>query len=366
MLHGPCGRVNSHAKCMQGRKRCDKNFPKPFASQTTIDSDGFPTYRRRDDGKVVMVKGIPLDNRYIVPYNPTLLLLFEGHINVEKCNHSNAIKYLFKYISKGHDRAIAAIYRSDPPTKDVEIDEIKQYYNCRYISSCEGSWRIFGYDIHKRHPAVQRLSFHLPNQQTIVYCSTDDVEELLDKPRVSESQFLSWFETNSQNSLAKSLTYVEFPKHFVYERKKRCWKPRESGKAIGRIHHVPPSCGELYYLRVLLNKVKGPTCFDDLKYFDGVVHNTFRDACAARGLLDDDAEYILAIKEASLWAPGSGLRRFFVSMLLCSCLSDPLHVWLNSKTILSEDLFYTASSIPGYGIFLFNHFILFIFLFYLV
>ncbi|XP_028752023.1 uncharacterized protein LOC114711760, partial [Neltuma alba] len=239
--------------------------------------------RRRDDGRTIEVKGIPLDNRFIVPYNPTLLSMFEAHINVEKCNQSSAIKR--------------------------PIDEIQQYYNFRYISACEAAWRIFAFDIHHRYPAVERLSFHLPNQQCVVYSNADDIEDLLNKRRVCESMFLTWMKMNHDNDLAKTLTYSEFPQYFVYQRSKRCWKIRQKGFAIGRITHVSPSSGELYYLRILLTKVRGPSSFEKIRTVDGVVHSTFRATCFALGLLHDDSEYINAIKEASVWASGRSLRK---------------------------------------------------------
>jgi hypothetical protein len=34
--------------------------------------------------------------------------------------------------------------------------------------------------------------------------------------------------------------------------------------------------------------VKGATCFEDLKIYEGISHLTFKDACIARGLLSDD------------------------------------------------------------------------------
>ena len=154
---------------------------------------------------------------------------------------------------------------------------------------------------------------------------------------------MSWFDTNKKNEFARSLTYVEFPKHFVFDRILRCWKPRQGGKSIGRISHVSPSSGELYFLRILLNVVKGPTCYDDLKTFNGKIHETFKDACIARGLLDDDAEYIAAIKDASFWAMGISLRKLFVSMLLCASLSEPSNVWNLTKDILSEDMLYNKN-----------------------
>ncbi|XP_028801370.1 uncharacterized protein LOC114756588 [Neltuma alba] len=304
MVHGPCGHLNRKSPCMKDNK-CSKYFPKRFVDNTSIDDDGYPTYRRRNDGRTVEIRGIRLDNRFVVPYNPSLLRQFQAHINVEKCNQSSAIKYLFKYISKGNDRVVASIYdTSQHHNGELSFDEIQQYYNFRYISACEAAWRIFAFEIHHRYPAVERLSFHLPNQQYVIYSTGDDVSELVDKPRVCESMFLAWMEINVHDVFAKTLTYSEFPHHYVYIRTKRAWKRREKGFAIGRITHTPPSSGELYYLRILITKVRGPTSYEDIRTVNGVLYPSFRAACYALGLLDDDNEYINGIKEASLWASG--------------------------------------------------------------
>ncbi|KAI9083958.1 hypothetical protein K1719_034216 [Acacia pycnantha] len=320
MFHGPCGRSNIKAPCMKNQK-CSKYFPKKFNENTIIDEDGYPTYRRRDDGKTIKVKGIPLDNRYVVPYNPLLLQKFHAHINIEKCNHSTAIKYLFKYISKGSDTVVAAIF--DGATNEhgeANVDEIKQYYNCRYISACEGSWRIFGFNIHHRKPSVERLSFHLPNQQHVIYSNHDDVVELLDKPRVNESQFLAWMEKNKTDAFARTLTYIEFPKHYVYQRNNRAWKRRKKGSSISRITRVT--------------------------IIRGIVLPTFVAHKSKRGLLDDDQEYISAIKEAFVWASGHSLRKLFVSMLLCFSLHRLDFVWMETSKLLSEDALYIHRNDP--------------------
>ena len=69
---------------------------KKFCQTTEIDDEGFTTYRRSNDDITVKIKeGVFVDNRFVVPYNATLLQLFEAHINIEKCNQSMAIKYLF-------------------------------------------------------------------------------------------------------------------------------------------------------------------------------------------------------------------------------------------------------------------------------
>ena len=108
MMHGPYGSANSKSPCMMNGK-CTKHFPKRFYEETTIDEEGFPVYRRRNDGKTIEKNGILLDNRYVVPYNVDLLVKYQSHLNVEWCNRSRSIKYLFKYINKGSDRATVVV-----------------------------------------------------------------------------------------------------------------------------------------------------------------------------------------------------------------------------------------------------------------
>ena len=84
MMHGLCGVANPNCPCMEGGK-CTKKFPEDF-TEVTMECDGYPQYRRRDDGKYVMKNGVPLDNRHIVPYNPYLSKKYNAHINVEICS----------------------------------------------------------------------------------------------------------------------------------------------------------------------------------------------------------------------------------------------------------------------------------------
>ena len=104
--------------------------------------------------------------------------------------------------------------------------------------------------------------------------------------------------------------------------------------------HAFPSQGEIYYLCIMLKKKIGPTSYEDLRTVNNVIFNTYRDACYALGLLDDDNEFIDGIKEAYNWAVGVYLRRFFIRMLLSHCLSNPVKVWTETKALLSEDLLY--------------------------
>ncbi|XP_022019122.1 uncharacterized protein LOC110919150 [Helianthus annuus] len=300
MIHGPCGAANLSCPCMVDNK-CSKRFPKKFSDHTIIDSSGFPVYRRRDSGHTVMKKGVQLDNRSVVPYNKGLLKRYQAHINVEWCNQAGSIKYLFKYINKGPDRATAVLYTDSTGTSNQKInDEIKQYYDCRYISACEASWRIFANEVHYRYPAVMRLPFHLPGQHNVVYGEDDDIEDVLNKPTVASFIFLQWMRLNERDEEAR----------------------------------------EPYYLRILLNKVRGPKSFEEIRTVNGQVFPTFKDACYAMGLLDDDNEYVEAIKEASFEAHCRYLRSLFATLLLTNTLSRPEFVWEKTWHLLVDDILF--------------------------
>ncbi|XP_016178631.1 uncharacterized protein LOC107621107 [Arachis ipaensis] len=111
-----------------------------------------------------------MDNRNVVPYNAYLLMSYQAHVNVEYCNKSNAIKYLFKYVNKGPDRVAVGVTKEASSGEDAHvIDEIKQFYDCKYLSACEAVWRTLAYDIYQRWPSVMRLTFHLPGEQNIIF-----------------------------------------------------------------------------------------------------------------------------------------------------------------------------------------------------
>jgi len=68
-----------------------------------------------------------------------LLLKDQVHINVEWCNRSTSIKYLFRYINNGYDTITTIIVDNTNLSSVLHqlVDEIKQYVDCRYISPSE-------------------------------------------------------------------------------------------------------------------------------------------------------------------------------------------------------------------------------------
>ncbi len=198
MMHGPCGATFPNASCME-KGKCKKQYPRKFQSEMVTDVNGHPIYWRRDTGHTILVHGIELDNRWVVPHNVYLSTKYDAHINVEVCNNIRAVKYLFKYVYKGHDHATVEISRqSDNATEGnvVEVDEIKKYFNCCYVSALEAAWRIFKFDMHERFPTIERLQYHLPNQQIVLFADDDDVQEVVTWSAISRTMLTEWFKTN--------------------------------------------------------------------------------------------------------------------------------------------------------------------------
>jgi len=57
MIHGSCGPARFNSQCMKEGK-CSKYYPNNFTSCTTIDEEGYLSYRRREIGSFVEKNGI--------------------------------------------------------------------------------------------------------------------------------------------------------------------------------------------------------------------------------------------------------------------------------------------------------------------
>ncbi|GBP75653.1 ATP-dependent DNA helicase RRM3 [Eumeta japonica] len=143
-------------------------------------------------------------------------------------------------------------------------DEITLYQIGRYISSNEAAWRIFGFPIHERDPAVVQLAIHLEN--------------------------------------------------------------------------VNPRHTECFYLRLLLVNVTGPLSFQDIRKVNGQQYPTYKDACLALGLLEDDNQWECMLAEAALNCTAIQIRLLF-AIVLTTCFPARAQIlWENHKDSMTDDI----------------------------
>ncbi|KAK1372228.1 hypothetical protein POM88_028421 [Heracleum sosnowskyi] len=154
------------------------------------------------------------------------------------------------------------------------------------------------------------------------------------------SKLEAFFSLNQSNQFARTLTYQEIPKHFVWNSNSTSWTPRVCSDHIGRIRTTHHSSGELWYLRLLLTKVRGPTSFRALRTINGIIYNTFQEACAQYGFLSSDNEWHQAIEENKEFAMPRQLRLLFVYIIVNCQVKDVLQLWRSHWRCLCEDVVY--------------------------
>ena len=189
-----------------------------YNANTFFDDCGFPVYRRRRTEASVKKKRVLLDNQYVVPYNRGLLVRFHCHINLEVCNSSRSLKYLFKYCLKGHDTATMLLRKKNQPGQTDETtgkpkttDEIKNFLDGRYICASEAAWRLLGFDIHHRFPSIDRLPVHMEGEKNVSFKQHDNLAQVAEKARRRFSKLEGWFEANKKYVEARQYTYTQFP-----------------------------------------------------------------------------------------------------------------------------------------------------------
>ena len=305
------------------------------------------------------------DNRWVVPYNPELLLKYNCHINVEVCNSVSSVKYIYKYVFKGHDRAEVLVQEATADGAPTAFrNEVKEYQDGRYFCSPEAAWRLYGFDLHGRDPPVQRLSIHLPDCQPVTVEEQADLAEA--EERGAKTTLTQWFvyvgeekakyaaalatDPETPVPVAINTTYQNAPLIATWNKEKKLWSTRKQQRkfpTIGRIYHISPTDEELFCLRMLCCHVKGATSFEDMRTTgkgtpDEAIHATFKEACKAWGLLDDDGEWQRCMEDAKITASPKQIRQLFANILAFNNIIDPVALWEEFKEAMAEDYMHIA------------------------
>jgi len=96
--------------------------------------------------------------------------------------------------------------------------------------------------------------------------------------------------------------------------------------------------GDRYYLRLLLTVVRGAKSFEDLRTVDGIQCETFKGACIALRLLEDDGQWIAMFRDAQEFMTGSAFRHLFALALQHTTITNPLAIWEEFRESFCDDL----------------------------
>ena len=361
MVHQKCGEFNPNAPCMTtdhktNRKHCSKHYPQPFRDNFATDpKTGRAEYRRLDNRDTATIKQknganqyveTEIDNRYIVPYNPYLLMKYDCHICVDLVTAMAVVAYIYKYCYKGPDMAKARIM--------YDGDEIEAYKSIRYISSSEAMWRIFGFDMQSRSPGVILLYVHLEGQQVVIHDEDDTAEQRRELAKNSQTDLMRYFRRPTGEPFDE-LTFLDYFEQFTVEPKQRRRKRgrrnqqrneseddnsdgydsddadptatpnridgygnyvyRRRSQCVCRVNFLKPDSGDVWYLRLLLHHIASQS-WEQIRTVDAVLHESHQSAAHALGLVADAQEYDLTLRESLNFSTPRELRSLLVTLII--------------------------------------------------
>ncbi|KAG2679258.1 hypothetical protein I3760_11G043200, partial [Carya illinoinensis] len=153
----------------------------------------------------------------------------------------------------------------------------------------------------------------------------------------AKSMLTEFFATNQVDQNARKLLYREFPEFYVWSQQYKMWTVRKKQIVIGRIVTANPFEGERYYLRILLNHIRGPLSFQHLKTVNGILAPTFREAATMHGLLERDNGLEECLYEASFYQIPFSLRKLFATILVYCNPTNPRDLWELFERDMSAD-----------------------------
>lgn len=95
-------------------------------------------------------------------------------------------------------------------------------------------------------------------------------------------------------------------------------------------------------MRLMLNHVRGPQSFEDLRTINGITKPTFRAAAESLGLIESDESIRQCLLEASTVRMPSSVRRLFATILVYCQQPGLRALWDEFFTFMVED--YPSSS----------------------
>ncbi|CAN1167447.1 ATP-dependent DNA helicase PIF1 [Linum perenne] len=81
--------------------------------------------------------------------------------------------------------------------------------------------------------------------------------------------------------------------------------------------------GEVFYLRMLLDKIPGALSYEHLLTINGVIYTKYQHACQALDLLSNDDEWSSVMAEVTQWAMPPMIRSTFVALLMFCEVASP-------------------------------------------
>ena len=242
---------------------------------------------------------------------------------------------------------------------NAPVDEIDDFWQARYLSAGEAAWRILGFRLTTKDPAISALPVDTPHSiHHIQYSRRNSRSSTMSKLYRYFFRPEGVFFDHAQVPISfEQLTYAEYFHRFRLQ-KLALHKPGThflevsnpsqqpimsvvqrgpTNRHVTRIQPISPSQGERFYIRALL-LTKPARSFDDLRTVDGAMKPSFQEAAKQFGLFVDECEDLFTLREAAslLYTPKQ-LRNLFIDMLTNDCCILPIAIWNSMQMDLAQD-----------------------------
>nr|GEZ33502.1 DNA helicase [Tanacetum cinerariifolium] len=153
----------------------------------------------QDGSKIMLPRTFTGGPRYMYGHYLDALAICRDHTLLwvdSICMKRNAIKIDEYILAEIHDpvedpRWSIRDASTSMGEKHIQVDEIQNYVDDRFVCPIEACWRIFEFPIHRRESAVQILNVHLENVQRVTFLKRDRLDIIVNIPEKKKQRSLN-------------------------------------------------------------------------------------------------------------------------------------------------------------------------------
>ena len=90
----------------------------------------------------------------------------------------------------------------------------------------EALWRIYGFDLSDRYPAVLSLQLHLSDMHMVSFHRREGIQQVLDRSGADKSMLIVYFKKNRTDEIARGILYQDFPEFYTWQAQGKVWQNR--------------------------------------------------------------------------------------------------------------------------------------------
>ncbi|RNA06979.1 DNA helicase ATP, partial [Brachionus plicatilis] len=247
-------------RCFRNNKRffkkCKYGFSFEICENDYIDGNSKYFYKRKKN-----------EDRDVVPNNPELLMLWNGHVNLQYCTKRGIEQYLVKYISK-----------VEPSFKGKEMksesNQVKNYFDLRIVSSVEAAAFVLGHHFVQSNMKVTFIPTSLPGDEFKFLKKREELIEMDPEDQdIFKKSALDYYLKRPKGAITDSLTIFEFHQKFqVYVKNSKTKVPisrsdkllfdedrnkvvKRKNDIIIRTNFFDETDGEIYFYQKLIYNI---------------------------------------------------------------------------------------------------------------